>query len=201
MNREDWLNAFAQAAARPFMELSGYAIPDNVRISVGFPLTGSKKSKAIGQCWDYTASKDGHFEIFIHPKLGDTKEVAAVLTHELVHAVVGLEAKHGPEFKGVFHKVGMTGKATQCATGEAWAQWALPVLADLGDIPHAALDGGRSNAPKEQKNRQMKAECDACGFIFRASRQRFQQAIDEHGGVRCPTPDCDGVLSIDMGAG
>lgn len=197
MNREDWLNAFAQAAARPFAELSGMQIPDNVRISVGFPL-GGKKCKAIGQCWDYRASKDGHFEIFIHPRLGDTKEVAAVLTHELVHAVVGLEAKHGPEFKGVFHKVGMAGKATLCGTSERWDAWAGPVLRDLGPIPHAALEGGQSNAPKEQKNRQLKATCGDCGFIFRASRTKLCEAIEQHGGLRCPVPDCEGLIEAEL---
>lgn len=197
MNREDWLNAFAQAAARPFMELSGYAIPDNVRISVGFPLTGSKKSKAIGQCWDYTASKDGHFEIFIHPQLGESRMVAATLTHELVHAVVGLEAKHGSEFKKVALDVGLRGKMTATTVGEEWDQWAGPVLAELGPIPHAALEGGVSNAPKEQKNRQIKAVCSDCDFIFRAARSKMMAIIEECGAMRCPKPDCDGMVCVE----
>ena len=191
MNREQWLNAFADAARRPFVELAETEIPDNIRISIGFP----KGKRAIGQCFNHSASGDGTFEIFIHPKEADSARVADILTHELIHAAVGFDARHGKRFSRVARKVGLTGKMTSTVAGEAWHEWADPVLADLGPIPHASLSGGLTDAPKEQKNRQLKAEC-SCGMIFRASRKRLLEAIDQ-GGVRCPVYGCEGVVTCE----
>lgn len=47
MNREAWLNAFAERAA-PYFAAAGAAIPDNVRISIGFT-SGGNRGKRIGE--------------------------------------------------------------------------------------------------------------------------------------------------------
>jgi hypothetical protein len=51
--REEWLNAFVNAA-RPVFEAQGTPIPLNTRVSVGFPSTGYKSS-VIGECWSSEA--------------------------------------------------------------------------------------------------------------------------------------------------
>lgn len=190
MTREEWLNAFAKRAAPQFEE-AGYPIPSNVRMSVGFPSTG-RKGKRIGECWASSCSKDETFEIFIHPTLAESTRVAGVLTHELVHAAVGLDQKHGPVFKGCATKLGLEGKMTATTEGEAFHKWAGPILDVLGPIPHGELDSmGTGRAPSESRNRHIKCEC-ACGVKFRMSRT----TIEAMEGIRCPDTFCDGHIEV-----
>ena len=96
--REAWLNYVAQCMAPMFEKLAA-PLPAQLRIAIGFTSSG-KCSRTIGECWDNQCSEDRHFEIFIRPDLGDSKDllpmqVAAILGHELVHAAVGVAARHG----------------------------------------------------------------------------------------------------------
>lgn len=195
--REEWLNAFA-AHTRPYFEDAGHPLPDNIRMSVGFSSKGNK-GKRIGECWSDTASADKTFEIFIVPGLHKVEEIAATLTHELVHVAVGLEAKHGPVFKKCATALGLVGKMTATTGGDDWVKWALPILEVLGPIPHAQLGrggGGETSAPKEQKGRNIKVECDTCGFTFRTT-QKWIDAAD--GIMNCPAHSCSGACLADKG--
>ena len=183
--REAWLNAFAREAA-PHFEEAGFPLPPNVRISIGFPSAGAK-GKAIGECWSSVASRDGHFEIFLKPTLETDSRIADVLTHELVHAAVGLEHKHDRVFKRCATALGLEGKMTATVAGDQWRAWAEPVLAKLGPMPGAPL-ANMTTGKKKQTTRLIKCECDTCGFVFRATRQWILDAM------RCPDPDCDGKV-------
>jgi hypothetical protein len=184
--REQWLNDFA-AAARPQFEAAGAPLPENVRVSVGFPSTG-RKGKRIGECWSDTCSEDGRFEIFIHPTLAVSERVADVLTHELIHAAVGLAAGHGPAFRKVAVALGLTGKMTATVAGPAWTAWAAPVLETLGPIPHGSLRSG-GNGEKKQTTRMIKVVCNTCKFTFRTTAKWI-----EGRDLVCPDRDCDGEM-------
>ncbi len=186
--REAWLNSFVQAA-RPVFSNAGYPLPDKIRVSVGFTSTGAR-GKAIGECWSDIASEDGYFEIFIRPNANTDARIADILTHELIHAAVGLEAKHGPVFKAAMAALGLEGKATATVAGEAWYVWALPILSDLGAMPYGVLNDGLSSAKPKQKTNLLKVECPDCGFIARVTRKH----IDPHAYLACPVPDCGGHL-------
>lgn len=190
MTREEWLNAFAKRAIPQFTE-KGYEVPDNIRMSVGFPSTG-KKGKRIGECWSSVCSKDKFFEIFIHPSLDDSIRVAGVLTHEIVHAVVGLEAKHGAPFRNCATAMGLEGKMTATTEGPEFHKWAGPILDLLGPIPHGAMDVMQTpRTPSESANRHIKCEC-GCGIKFRMSRS----TIESIENIRCPDTACDGEIQI-----
>lgn len=192
MTREDWLNAFAKAAAPEFARV-GAPLPAEVRVSIGFPSSGIR-SKAIGECWSKLASGDQHFEIFVHPELqGSDARVADVLTHELVHAAVGLEAKHGPVFKKIAVALGLEGKMTATIAGDEWRRWAEPILAELGPMPGASLASAISNR-KKQGTRMLKLTCTACGFSCRTTKKHIEAAGD---GLICPIPTCDGDLLLE----
>lgn len=183
--REDWLNAFMQLAL-PVFESVGSPIPDNVRVSVGFPSHGMR-GKAIGQCFSDAVSRDGHFEIFIHPNLqGDTSYVASTLTHELVHAAVGLKAGHGVVFKRCAVALGLGGKMTATVATAAWHDWADDILKQIGDMPGASLDVYAQK--KKQTTRMIKFECGECGFTLRTSA-KWADACQ-----RCPDPECGGAM-------
>lgn len=192
-NREAWLNAFV-SAARPVFMGRGFPLPERIRVSVGFTSTGAR-GKAIGECWSSEASEDGYFEIFIRPNANSDARIADILTHELIHAAVGLEAAHGKPFKAAMAALGLEGKATSTVAGEAWYQWALPILSDLGPMPYGQLNDGLSSAKPKQKTNLLKVECDTCGWLARVTRKH----IEPHNYLACPVPDCDGHLHVDGG--
>ena len=204
--REAYLNAFVAAARDKFAEV-GSPIPAKVRVAIGWPSAGSN-SRVVGECWSDTVSADGHFEIFIVPREGCPIEICDTLTHELVHAAVGLNAKHGPLFKKCATALGLEGKMTSASGGDAWREWALPLIEALGGFPGAALQDrvpsptaggapikikpdGISSRPPSQTNRHLKLECDACGIILRTTKSAMA-TID--GDPICINPLCDGTL-------
>ena len=188
--REQWLAAFVDCA-RPHFVRAGAKLPDKVRLSIGFT-AGGRRAKALGQCWSEACSADGSFEIFIVPSLDDASRIADILTHELVHAAVGIDAGHGPAFRRVAKALGLTGKMTATVAGEEWHAWADTIVADLGPLPHARLDTDGKTTRKKQSTRLLKCECDSCGFVFRASAKW----VLDGGPLRCPDPDCDGEMDV-----
>lgn len=186
--REQWLLAFVEAA-RPHFERVSTPLPKTVRVSVGFPSKGFR-SKVIGECWSADSTKDKVCEIFIRPSLqSDASRVAGVLTHELVHAAVGHEAKHGPAFRKPAVALGLEGKMTATTEGGVWREWADPILAELGPFPGAELRGELAGGKPKQKNRYIKLVCDECQWPCRTPRAN----IDAHDHLACPT-GCGGTL-------
>jgi hypothetical protein len=182
-SREDWLNA-ATGALRPQFEAAGYPIPEKVRVSCGFTSKGARSNR-IGECWPSQRSKDSTFEMFITPKLDDTKEVLAVLVHELSHAAVGLEAKHGPVFRKCVTRLHLTGKMKSTVPAETFdASILAPVLTKLGgtQYPHAALTSGVSSAGPKQTTRMLKCVCSECGYTARTTAKW----LEERGTPICP---------------
>lgn len=207
MNRETWLNELASLMAPRFEEL-GFPLPP-FRVSVGFVSTGMGGDR-IGECWDKTASADRKFEIFIRPDAADSKKVAFILAHELVHAAVGLKEGHKGNFAKVALALGFPRPLTHAKpmTDEMTA-WLEPMLAQLGEIPHAPLtwrkgkvergaggvtpkdgegeeggeEGPTSSAPKKQSTRLLKCVCkaDDCGYTVRVTAKWL-----EVGPPHCP---------------
>lgn len=186
--REEYLNAFIEKA-RPHFERVNAPLPSNVRVAVGFTSRGMKGTR-IGECWSDDASADGHFEIFIKPTLTDTARICDVLTHELIHAAVGLDAGHNQHFKRVSVSLGLTGKATATVAGHDWYSWALPIISELGEMPYGALTGEHSTARKKQETALLKLECPVCGFLARSTKKW----ISRHSHLNCPAPTCSGEL-------
>ena len=190
--REEYLNAFLEGA-RPHFERVNAPLPTNIRVSVGFTSRGSGRGKSvrIAEIWSDEASADGHFEVFVTPTLPDTRRVCDAITHELVHAAVGLKANHGASFKRVATALGLTGKMTHTVAGPDWFRWAGPLIESLGDMPYGTLDdAGASSRRKKQATSLLKMECPACSFLARVTKKH----IAPHPFLNCPVPDCTGEL-------
>jgi hypothetical protein len=157
-SREAWLNAAVELFSDLFEE-AGAPLPRNVRVSIGFCSTG-RKSRRIGECWDSSASEDGHFEIFLKPELPDAIMALDVLAHELVHAAVGLKAGHGGPFKRIATAIGLTGKMTSTVAGPELRAKLEAMHGVLGAFPYARLAG--DNGRKKQSTRLVKCECGNC---------------------------------------
>ena len=111
--RESWLRA-ATADLRPYFTAQGYPLPDKIRFAIGFPSTG-RKGNRVGECWHASTSADEHFEIFIRADLDEPEKVLGVLVHELVHAVVPIDAKHGQALASAAGKIGSVGQMVRHA--------------------------------------------------------------------------------------
>ena len=182
MNREAWLQA-AVAKLRPLFLGQGLEVPE-LHVSCGFPsrnATGTKK-RAIGECWDGLVSSDGKPQLFISPFLvvpEDAGGVLATLVHEIIHATIGCEAKHGPKFKAAMKKLGLEGKPTATVAGEDLMAKLHALAKELGPYPHAVLTLKRER--KVQTTRMKKAECPCCGYLV-----RLAQKWADVGVPKCP---------------
>jgi hypothetical protein len=184
-HREAWLNTVVELLLPTFQREAGIKAFPKLRVSCGFPSTG-KRSRVIGECWSPTRSKDSVYELFIHPGQDEPVQVAAVLTHELIHAVVGLEAKHGKAFKAVMKPLGLEGRACATVPGDTFKQIIKPILKEAGRYPHGALVPGgiSSNGPK-QTTRMIKVHCLGCGYTVRTTHKWIITAVPT-----CPNEDC-----------
>ena len=170
--RESWLHAMAEVMGRELFAPAGFTLPTNIRLTCGFPSRRSLigvKNQRIGECWGTDQSGDNNYEIMVSPTLADPMEVAAVLAHELVHATVGIEAKHGGAFKKCAVAIGLAGKMPTTVAGDKFRATVQPMLAEAGPYPHAVLDARKriSSAPKKQGTRMLKCECPLCGYTVR----------------------------------
>ena len=169
-NREVWLQDAVNLLEKLFVK-AGYEVPV-VRVSCGWP-SGTKRNgsgKTIGQCWYGQAAADGVCQLFISPLLKNSVDVVATLAHEIVHAVVGPEAKHGKPFKKCATAIGLEGKMTATHAGPALAVWIQTQIVTLiGDYPHAQLNPALG--PKKQATRMIKVQCGSCGYVARTTQK------------------------------
>ena len=178
-NREAWLVALA-SRLHPLFRDNGAVYPERIRFTCGWPSRGAgARRKTVGQCFDASASADNHVEIIIGMSLDDPMTVADTLAHELVHACVGVEAGHGPAFRQLALAIGLEGKMTATTAGEAFKQYAQPILDGLGPYPHAELD---YSSVKKQTTRMIRATCAECGYAVRLTRKW----LDVGGAPICP---------------
>src|SRR5712691_2262334 len=162
--REAWLNYVAQRMALMFEKL-GAPLPAHLRIAIGFTSSG-RRSSNIGECWDNQCSEDRHFEIFIRPDLSESKDllpmrVTAILAHELVHAAVGVAARHGKAFRRVASGIGLAGQMAATTAGPEFEKAMRPILKDAGPLPHGRLQLAlaSSHSSRRKKPHSGQIEC------------------------------------------
>lgn len=187
--RQQWLENAVKELRLWFSE-RGYDVPNNVRISIGWPRGAHGRGRAIGQCWFAEGSDDDYNEIFISPELGQLKkkdqpdpsvQIIGVIVHELCHAVAGREAGHKRPFREVAEAVGLEGKMTATTEGEE-----LIGFADQFIAQHGAYPAGRLNPKqvKKQSTRMMKCECEECGCIARLTRKWLEASGAPYCGIK-----------------
>lgn len=166
--REEWLNAALVLVRAHLAQTSQAVVPDNVRVSCGFPGGSGAGLKAIGQCWPSSLSQDSTIEIFISPVLDDKKpmDVLGCLVHEAVHAAVGNEHGHKAPFKRVAVLAGLQGKMTATVPSASLCEIMQGWYVELGAYPHGALNMADR---KKAGTRLIKCECAQCGYVVRTT--------------------------------
>jgi hypothetical protein len=188
--RENWLNGFIEGA-RPQFDKAGYPLPPNVRVSIGLPLAGYR-SKSVGEICFPETSADGHYEIFINPKVSEgDATMAAILTRLLMYAATGSHGHQGA-FKALAAALGMQGPLQTCTGGPDWFGWAAPILEELGPMDFAPLTVIKPR--KVQTTWGIKVHCPDCGWLARVSAKH----ITAHDYLNCPAPTCGGIMIADL---
>jgi hypothetical protein len=201
--REDWLNIMLSYLKIKF-DRAGYELPRQLRVSVGFP-AGSRgcRTSAIGQIWAKCVSRDSHHEIFISPTIDDPLRATDILAHECCHAVAGMQAGHGKDFRKVAVAIGLTGRMTATVASTEFNAWARNVITrgEFQGYPHARMGGffeapgdvprtggGRPfGGPGKQGTRMVKATCRNCDMIIRTTRKWIET-------TGLPTCACGGTF-------
>src|SRR5215472_15899614 len=174
--RQRWLEAAVEALRARFTD-AGYAIPEKVRVSIGWPKRAASCG-AIGECWATEASSDRHAELFISPQLTDAARIVDVLAHELDQARVGTKAGHGKAFKQCALAIGLVGTMRATTAGPEFSAWAEALFKRIGPYPAGFL----TDTPK-QGTRMLKCDCSSCGYTVRITRKWLTLA----GPPICPT--------------
>lgn len=185
--RARWLEQ-AASDLRPYFTASGYTIPADIRVSVGWPFSKRKGrgGQTIGECWDKAASTDGHHEIFISPAIGrknETMTILATLAHELGHASLPAKTGHRKPFAKLCEAIGLEGKPTHTVAGAKFKAWADPWIAARGEWPGGALNTNHPSR-KKQGTRLLKCECGECGYTVRTTAKWIEESGAPHCGVK-----------------
>jgi hypothetical protein len=165
INREEWLQRLVKKI-RPWYEGE---LPETIHLSIGFSSKGIR-SKTIGECWHKKASADEAPQVFIHPKLSNPIEVAAVVVHELIHACRP-DAKHGKEFKQVAVRLGLEGRMTATSASSDLKEKLGAIVEKIGPFPHPALTDGKFSSGPKQSTRLLKVSCPDCGYLVRTTQK------------------------------
>ncbi len=142
-NREQWLSNVA-ALLRPWFQRQGLEIPLRIRIGVG-ALSASRR--VLGVCHTF-ADRDGYRHITISPFIDDPVLVAAVLAHELIHAILTGDEHHGPRFAAAARRIGFEPPFTRIVLGAELHAMLTELMRRVGPYPHKALcQPGWDSAP------------------------------------------------------
>jgi ribosomal protein L37E len=165
--REQWLGK-AVEEFRPVFNAHGFPLPQNIRLSCGFPSRHARSlnKQRIGEHWSPKASDDNTHEILISPVEADGWAVLGILVHELCHASTDGDGHQG-RFPSCARALSLEGKPTHATGGEAFKAEFTALFESLGVYPHAKLNVDRQY--KKQTTRQLKAVCPCCGYVIRLS--------------------------------
>ncbi|MGB3539101.1 MAG: transcription elongation protein SprT [Mesorhizobium sp.] len=189
-SREAWLRS-ATNELRPIFAKLGLTIPEAIRFSIAFTSQG-KKAKVAGEVWPASATDDGHCELIVRADFADPMDVLGILVHQLVHASLPPEAKHGKLFRDAALRLGLEGPMRNALPGAALRERLNELAASLGPLPHARLNFDKvtlsgieiADRPRKQTTRMLKAECLAkgCGYTVRVAARW----LADLGAPHCP---------------
>jgi hypothetical protein len=203
-SREAWLRAATNELRPHFLKL-GLVIPEAIRFSIAFTSAG-KKGKVAGEVWPAEATDDGHCELIIRADFADPLDVLGILVHQLIHAALPPDAKHGKPFRDAALRLGLEGPMRHALPGASLRERLNALATVLGPLPHARLNFDRmsldgvaaADRPKKQTTRMLKAECLAtgCGYTARVAARWIKDCgpphCPLHGAMTAPPlPPCD----------
>ena len=179
MQRQEWVEKALKQLRTHFNDC-GYKVPENIRVTIGFPKSGRTR---IGECHYTEASMDQHFEIFISPELGKDSTIGnhpvmEVMAHEICHTIAGHKAGHKAPFKKIATMIGLEGKMTSTVPGLKMLALIEAFEKEHGPYPAGALT---RSMIKKKNTYLIKCECPECGYTVRTTAKWL-----ENGDPICP---------------
>ena len=148
-------------------KLLGKRMAKNILVEIKLTKELKQKEQAYGYCHitDDNLNRPREFMIELDTSMKHPfDQILIWLAHEMVHAAVGVQHGHKWPFRTLALAIGLTSKMTATEESEAFKQRLAPILAELGDYPHAKLDASNR---KKQTTRLIKTECPRCGYTAR----------------------------------
>ena len=181
--REAWLEQ-AVILLREHMASCSVYLYSYPRVSCGFPSRGGEV-RTVGQCFSPKVCRDGRSQVFISPVVSGSIEVLGILLHELIHATVGVEHKHGKVFSQAAKSVGLVRPWRSTTIGETLRPVLNRFVTLLGPYPHAAIQmeamqrvtsRETSDVPKKSMGSRLRLyECNCNPPVkVRVASNRFQ---------------------------
>ena len=191
VTRETWLEQATQLLNDDVFAGAGLNVPNDVRVSCGFPLgvRAGSKHMAIGVCHPRSHSTGGVNEIFINPNQDDSLRVLDVLAHELIHAIDDCADGHGAKFRSMALGIGLTGKMTATVATPELEEKLKAIQVKLGEYPHSEVMMHK----KKQSARMLKHVCELdCGAsCYQSAKQSSENPM------LCSS--CSGMQEDEMG--
>lgn len=175
--RQEWLEQ-SVVFFRDYFKSNWWTVPDNVRVSIGFPVGAKDGKRILGQCFPREYSNDGHWEIFISPNYINSVEILETIAHELVHATVEVPGHRG-KFKDCALAIGFEMPMTFTPAGPRMLKVIEYIVASIGEFPAGDLN---LLTRKKQATNLKKCECPNCGYIARVT----MKWINKLGEPICP---------------
>jgi hypothetical protein len=162
-------------------------LPEKVHVSCGFPSRKALVRKAVfvGQCFPTRMSGAGYNEVFISPLKANELEVAAILVHELIHAVDDCVNQHKRPFIEMAKRAGLVRPWTCSVPGDALQGVLNEMIEKLGAYPHSEINRNAFDDLKKQGTRLIKVVCPEadCGVVCRMTKKYIETG-------RIPTCAC-----------
>lgn len=197
--REEWFIRVV-AEIEGTYEAENYKVP-KLRIGCGW-MSGGKRSKAMGECWESTASAEGMYNIFINPRLNTglgvgewVKEheeqhhegdltVIQIVIHEVHHAVlwhnkceIHEKAPHGKTFQKLcaLFNMEMLNKRGATKFTEQGLELGRKISEKVGPYPMAPIML-KTTAKPTQTTRQVKVmDPDDASYFVRMTRDMINK--------------------------
>lgn len=163
--RQEWVEQAAIMFKDHFAKC-WWNVPDNVRLSIGFPVGAKDGKRKLGQCFNKLHSTDDHWEIFISPDYTNSVEILETIAHEMVHATVGTECGHRGKFKDCATAIGFEAPMTATPAGPIMLAFINDIIAKIGEFPAGTMNMAMR---KKQATNLLKCECPDCGYIARVT--------------------------------
>jgi hypothetical protein len=162
--REAWLQAALTRITKGWPV--GADLPENVRVSVGFPVNA--RGRGAGRITEHHAAREstgGFVEIFVSPTVADAATVARALAHEAALVALNRPAR-GAEVAMI------EGRAERAvATLPAYPHDAMSGPRRVGSAGIVADAAGGETAAPGPGSRLIRVRCPECGYTLRAARR------------------------------
>ena len=203
-NAETWFLGGIEGMKPWFKEIETedvkYDIPSPINVDHSFTEHGTRKGPT-GSYWSGATTSNGVPKVIIRSNTADPFKLLEALLHQLVHAAVGPEHKHGMPFKTVALPLGLVGPMSHSTAGVRLTARLKALAEELGSFPRGAHhfetqgpDGKEkmqklvADVEETQRTRQLKAECPVpgCGYLARVTALHLRRGAPLCGVHKVP---------------